>query len=364
MKRQIEPFFGNFKKVINNLLDKNLDKNKDELLNILNGMELTVLTLIEINKNIENLNNQIEFSNYIANLPQNNQIKHFGLSPKYENEISKLKKTIFANIIIEKYEEAIKAFEYWSFPFFCQFTKDIEIIKKRNYDYHDFDTNTYILNLENIKKKIEDSNTIINSNIDNNIQYFKNYHLYEWSSKIYANEISSLFQGNKVKMLADVNKTNYDALKFNEIHISIEINSSNQANTELDNLLKKNFYVELTHSGLSFYKIKEKKYMIDLNYKTDEKILVRYKYGNIESNNAVSKKLTTNKPLLSPFTLWQIQIKPTKSVKEPLIFDKISSLIKNQEVIIYLVGSGAYLRDDFKEGECSIDRTYNAIKID
>jgi hypothetical protein len=25
---------------------------------------------------------------------------------------------------------------------------------------------------------------------------------------------------------------------------------------------------------------------------------------------------------------------------------------------------GLYLRDDFKEGECPIDRTYNAIKID
>jgi hypothetical protein len=362
MKQQIMPFFENFKKVINNLLDKNLDKNKDEILNIFDEMEHTVLTLIEINKNIENLNNQIEFANYIAYLPQNSQIKHIGLSTKYENEITKLKKTIFANIIIEKYEEAIKAFEYWSFPFFCQFTTDIEIIKKRNYDNQDFDINTYILNLENIKKKIEDSNTIIKSNIDNNIQYFKNYNLYKWSSKIYANEISSLFKGNKTKLLANVNKTKYDALKFNAIHISIRINSNSYNNGKLDNLLKEHFYVELTHSGLSFYKIKEKKYMIDLNYKTDEKILMRYKYGNVESTNAVSEKLKINKPLLSPFTLWQIQIKPSNS--DPFIFDQISSIIKNQEVIINLVGSGAYLRDDFKEGECSIDRTYNAIKID
>jgi hypothetical protein len=53
-----------------------------------------------------------------------------------------------------------------------------------------------------------------------------------------------------------------------------------------------------------------------------------------------------------------------KSVVDPLFFDKLSSIIKNQEIIIYLIGTGLYLWDDFKEGECPIDLTYNAIKID
>ena len=362
---KINAFLQNFKDIINISLDS-LDS-KNQLLNIINQIEYTISKMINIHKNIESLNQQKEFANYISKLPQ---IGDIDSDWKYNNiDIKKLEKTIYANIIIEKYEEVMKAFEYWSFPFFCEYTQDIDIIKNRTYDHNDLDLEKYVSTLEKIKNKVEDSNSILNSNIDNYIQYFKNYSVYQWSSKTNGDEISSLLKGNKTKLLANIDHANYDAIKFNDVDILIEIKSSSIANIHLDKLLREKFYIELTHSGLSFYKFKGKKYMLDLNYKTDEKILLRYPYGNtdIKTKNQASGKLKLNKPLLSPYTLWQIQIVPNDSVNDTnLIFKNLFSIIDKQEIIIHMMVSGEYLMDKFKQKNefCSIEKTYNTIQID
>ena len=132
---KINAFLQNFKDIINISLDS-LDS-KNQLLNIINQIEYTISKMINIHKNIESLNQQKEFANYISKLPQ---IGDIDSDWKYNNiDIKKLEKTIYANIIIEKYEEVMKAFEYWSFPFFCEYTQDIDIIKNRTYDHNDLD---------------------------------------------------------------------------------------------------------------------------------------------------------------------------------------------------------------------------------
>ena len=133
-----------------------------------------------------------------------------------------------------------------------------------------------------------------------------------------------MLRGEKVVFYADVLSTTYDALKFNEIRVKIEIKSNSSLNQRLKGLLK-NFLVELTHSGVSNYKFKEEFYVINLHHNSDQKLTLSYQYGSkgLDNTNKVFEKLASNKPILSPYTFWHIKLDP---INDPITQNQISKI--------------------------------------
>ena len=169
---------------------------------------------------------------------------------------------------------------------------------------------------------------------------------YEWSSNDFPFEIAKLLNGNKTVFYADVRKTQFDALKFCTINIQIKIKYNSTVSQNLNSLLNEKVLIELTHSGISNYKLKNDIYVTNLNYKSDKKLLLLCQYGSKSINNAneAYRKLSSNKPILSPYTLWEIQLKPI--IKNHVnIFNEISSIIKDQNEIMH--GIGKYLKDEY-----------------
>ena len=79
---------------------------------------------------------------------------------------------------------------------------------------------------------------------------------YEWSSNDFSFEITQLLNGNKTVFYSNVIKTQFDALKFCKINIQIKIKSNNTVSQKLNSFLNEKVLVELTHSGISNYKLK------------------------------------------------------------------------------------------------------------
>ncbi len=122
-------------------------------------------------------------------------------------------------------------------------------------------------------------------------------------------------------------------------------------NRTLNGLLK-NFIVEMTHSGESNYKYKGKTITINMNYQSGEKLSLKHQYGSTENSNNSFKKLAANRPVLSPYTFWTIQIKAIEKEKEEELFEKIDSIMhENVELKVFLYGQGQYV-DDSKENVC------------
>lgn len=320
-----------------------------EMITTINRIDSSFSSMVSIYEKIESYIEQNEFASYIYDITQTETA--IGIPYKYQSKINELKKSIHSNIIIDRYHQAIDAFKYWSFPFFCQYTSDLAIYdaKVNNYEKTDEMINNLANSLQSLLNRIKNFETQLKPVIDNYIQGFSfenDFSFFKWSSAKYPIEIEQLLNGRKTTFLADFDEENgevFDAVKFCTIYLTIETKDPVK-NEKLKNLLKK-FFVELTHSGISKYKLNKNKYTIDMNLNKGEKLKLRYPYSSTDSNegNESYKKLSSNKAILSPYTFWDIELVSISKNNEYMLLNELSMLVKNEEVIVSLNGKGQYL---------------------
>ena len=112
---------------------------------------------------------------------------------------------------------------------------------------------------------------------------------------------------------------------------------SSQQNETLNELLQ-HFNIELTHSGISFYKYDE----INVEYNFGEKILFINRLGNDETLNESAKKLASKRPILSPYTFWDIKLETKDLVKKK----QLKHFFKEEKyssIKLFLCGHGSYI---------------------
>ncbi|CAF1091149.1 unnamed protein product, partial [Brachionus calyciflorus] len=326
--------------------------NTTQLITTIKRIDESFSTMLNIYTKIESYMEQNDFATYISDITK--QEIEVGIPIKYQSKINQLKKMIHSNVIMDRYQQAIDAFNYWSFPFFCQYTSDLVIYDTKQNNF--LNTDEMIINyanlLSNLLNKLKNFETLVRPSIDNNIQGFSfenEFSFYKWSSVNYPFEFKQFLSGKKTIFDADLDSENgklFDVIKFCTIYLTIEVKNSTK-NEQLKNLLK-NYFVELTHSGVSNYRYKNKKFTIDLNFNSGEKLKLRYQYGSTDTSNANEsfKKLSINKPILSPYTLWNIQLVPINIQKHFQLLNDLQSLTNNEEVFVSLNGKGQYIVSD------------------
>ncbi|CAF0960078.1 unnamed protein product [Brachionus calyciflorus] len=324
--------------------------NTSEIITTINRIDSSFSTMINIYSKIESYMEQNDFASYIADITKTEIA--VGIPVKYQAKINELKKTIHSNIIKDRYQQAIEAFKYWSFPFFCQYTSDLTIYDTAHKEISNTDEmiSKYADSLSNLLNKYRNYEAVLRPSIDNYIQSFSfenEYAFFKWSSVKYPIEVKRLLNGMKTTFQASLDGDNrklFDAVKFCTIYLTIE--TRNTSKNQMIKELLKNYFVELTHSGISNYLYKNKKYTIESNFNSGEKLRLRYPYGSTDSNNANEsfKKLSANNPILSPYTFWDIQLVPINKQNEYQLKNELNSLIgNNDELIVSLNGRGQYL---------------------
>ena len=75
------------------------------------SLESAIITINDVNGLSEAYNDQIKFATYIADITKPTATS---IHADYEKQVASLKKTILTNVISQKYEQALKAFSFWS----------------------------------------------------------------------------------------------------------------------------------------------------------------------------------------------------------------------------------------------------------
>ena len=324
---------------------------KEDISNTMNRLVSVIETIIDLHASNDHLLEQSEIVKYMSLLDQNSD-----LEVNYQFHLNELKKSIHENLISERYRVSIEAFKHWSFPLFCQYTKNLEIreslaIKTNNSIPEMINKYSSVLNV--LLRNIKNSQAEIKPSIDNHIigySFESDNPFFKWTSKNYQLEINQLLRGEKATFYANVNNSKYDAIRFCTLYLKIEIKSSASDNKTLNELLEK-FNVELVHSGESNYRFKGVNYKINSNFNSEDKLMLKYQYPDkIENANDSFKKLSINKPLLSPYTFWEIRLSPVKPEKKSQLFYLIDKLVLNKksDIVISLCGKGQYISDSIK----------------
>ena len=131
-------------------------------------LENTIEIIINIYDRVEQYKEQIDFTNYLSTITQTERTS--GIPAEYEKEINKLKKSISSNIVVELYDQALEAFDYWSFPFSCVLTEGLDT--KMNTDLEDKDLmiESRVKVLGRLLEIMKNSEAKINFGFDNYIQ--------------------------------------------------------------------------------------------------------------------------------------------------------------------------------------------------
>ncbi len=327
-------------------------ENKKQIENLFERIEIAIDTMIQIYKHIEGFIQQSELVNYmnkLLNIPNNQKT----MLP-YKDVITKFENVILKNLITEKYEQALKAFSYWSFPFFCEYTHNIEMPNSDKIKNVNDMISKYSIVMSKLLEIIDSSETKLKPNIDNYLQSYlftRETPIFKWSSKTNPVEIKQFLKGERITLNANVKYSKFDALKFSKLYILIEISSKSLNNT-LQNILKE-FFIELTHPGVSNFKFKNNFYSINSNFDLGTKLKLIDKYSSTNSDyaNETKKKIEENKPMLSPFTLWEMKIDTFNQENKIQLLNSINFIVQNNsdtETIVYLLGKGQYVLDSVK----------------
>ena len=314
-KWEVKKYLIQFRNTLETLLN-NLE-GKKQVLATLDRIYESISSMINIYDKIENFKQQSELAVFISNTVQST-LNANDIPEEYKNEINKLEIKIYNNIIMERYIMAQTAFNYWSFPFYFKCVKD------------NLENPNLEKTLENVKIELNEFLNYINEDnigirfgIDNLIhdhEFKKDFPFYKWSTKNgYSNEIKKLLRGETAYFYADINHAEYDAIKFKTLYVLIEIVNSKEKNQTLNNLLvQEKIQINMTHSGLSHYKFDNEIISINSVYESGEKLMLIYEYSCFDKENCYSanqsyKKLSKNKPVLSPYTFWEFRIKNRNS---------------------------------------------------
>lgn len=356
-KWQINKNLHGIKRSLNDLFKS--FPSRSELMNTFFLIENVMSTLVDIYIRIENYAEQIKLANYIADITQTHFIAD--IPANYQLQVAELEKTILQNVIREQYRQAVKAFSVWSFPFFTEYKKLMKLdhVQMRpEPDVSNTSMSFYVDNLNQMLTEVNEFDVKIRAHVENHIQnaaFDQNSPFFEWSSSKNPFEIKRLLEGKKTTFMADVNAAPFDAIKFRKVYLTIQIVNNVTVNKKVNELLAK-LDVELVHSGESFYKFKKRTYLIGSALVSKEKLTLRYRYeckdssSECANSNESFRKLTSSRPLLSPYTIWEIALVEPSSTHDANTLKQINQLLvenSNNELIVSLIGHGQYVSKNY-----------------
>lgn len=268
--------------------------------------------IINIFDRIQQYQDDSKLANYLADLQLANY-EYLDVKPQTQEDIIELKHYLHANLILSQCYRAINAFKQAMFPYAVDY---LDIYGFPN----DFNTKNFddiIAIATNKMISLKERITVYNSTVINgndmftHLAHFDNDHnsrgpFYVWKNAEVRNKIEQLFDGEKIYFDADIMKSDTrNAVKFNVI--DLKFNSNNQTIDDQLNKVLQQFQVSLTHMGESDYGCNNVFYTISSDPLTIEFNFTEKNRPPTDRNIAYDKLMNGIK-MLSPYTLWTIQL--------------------------------------------------------
>lgn len=277
-----------------------------------------IVTLIGIYDRIQSYEEQEKLAAYIAALHsaafENVDIDNDEL----KNIVADFRITSTSNIILSQYLNAVNNFKQTVFPFAPAYLDVYSLPSHLVVDQSLRDlVNTATQQIDSLSATVKELNgSVINQNdAIINAGYFNGDNaaldpFYVWTYEEHGKDIYDLLSGKKVSLRSYVTRnTRWNAVKFSEI--GLEFRVRNATDKKLQRELKyvlKYFHINMTHMGNSYYRCDNRFYVIHSPSQIITFSYERTKGGEPSFQNDVYGKLKSGNAVLSPYTLWTIQL--------------------------------------------------------
>lgn len=280
-------------------------------------------------------------------------------------DIYQLESMLKSNIVLQEYDQAISAFKQYIFPFAESHLINFSLMYKYN-NVSDL-IGTSIKQIKSLREELVHSKGSLNSNSYSKNIHIDNFKLYQkistvepyytWKHELYKNEILKLLQGEEITLEADiVQGINRHAVMFNDIGVYFKLENATMQ-TEFDKLLS-NVQINMTHLGDSYYRCGNKMYIMTHPPETFKHNVMPDNDMEFTSVNEVYNTLVKYPAILSPFTMWKLNI---------FSFDKIDfdqfAKYTNQSIDLRLVGAGRFVYPTPVECNSNLEKHYKLAGI-
>lgn len=258
---------------------------------------------------------------------------------EFKELVTELELTLWSDVVLSQYHNIVDAFKQAVFPFANFYIDDYQL--PQDVEQSKNLANLIVSAIDQIRilqsRSIEYNLTSINEHdkdiviSDFNSATARMGPFYVWRQHDHPNSINDLLSGKPIYLLANIeDKKNLNAVKFNKIGIQFRSNDLSSEN-RIRTILK---YAEitLTHMGISYYRCGNDIYQIMHSNQT-----IRYTYndGNDPTEkNSVYSKIHDGNIMLSPYTMWHIQL-------EGIDFTQLNELKNSIDIELY--GHGTYI---------------------
>ncbi|PRD23846.1 UNVERIFIED_CONTAM: hypothetical protein NCL1_45309 [Trichonephila clavipes] len=321
---------------------------KDNLARCIEKLEEIIITIINIYDRIQNYQEQQNLANYIADISSSSSCVININDSKLVSAVNHLESLIRSNIVLKQYKTIIYSFKQWVFPFAHAYLKKSQLPSHLELEKSlENLAMKAVTEIKELKTKISLYKISVTQN-DKSIQssefnsrYVSTEPFFVWKNEEHKNTISKLLMGKKVAVKADVNysASDKDAIKFTSIEFYFK-SKDESLQPELNNVLK-GFDVKATHMGNSYYRYKDKIYLITSNSQTISYSFEKNAIGEPIRKNNVFSKIKKGDLMLSPYTVWEIQI---ISSGGKILFQDLE--IYRDQIDLELVGCGSYVTTD------------------
>ncbi|XP_037039435.1 uncharacterized protein LOC119076658 [Bradysia coprophila] len=342
------------KKLIDELSQFDIESNINGCMTRLNeAMEL----LIDIYHRIQNYEEESKFVTYLSEL----HITSASDSDIHDVEVRKMfnqmKMNLQVNLFLGQYFRVLGAFKQALFPYAADYLADYELPSSLLVGNLNDSITLASQHIESLSEKLKEYNDTVINEHDEHIHsafFDRNYGsrgpFYVWPNSEIHDRVQQLFTGQKIYLFADVqNSDTRNAVKFHTIALGFHSNNLTM-NNRLQEILQ-SFHVSLTHMGNSNYRCKDTFYTIPSRPWT-----IKYSIGERNQRpadrNLVHGKLASGPSLLSPYTLWSVQ----------LLYGPFSQLQQFVDFIdIELYGNGLYVMEEAPICETNLEKYYSVM---
>lgn len=184
--------------------------------------------------------------------------------------------------------------------------------------------------------KVESDKDVRNAEF--NSKYSASAPFYKWRQDMHADQIGRVLRGERVTLVADVQRTarNINAVKFEQIGINVTA-----PGVDLQPFLKF-LMLELTHGGDNHFRCGDRYYAIAADAPlVFEQSFERDQSGKPVVQNAVVDKFSHTDVPFSPFTVWTMQLKAGPDSKAKDMMKKLAQYANLAELELF--GRGTYV---------------------
>ena len=347
---------------------------ENEIIQYVDKLYDTMNTIIDMYDRIEAYRESAEFAAYIADINSKVASDIKITDPALSKAVTELDVLIKSNQILVKYDAGMDTFKQYVFPFVRSYLEELELPSSLQYIQNN--SSNFVEDLvyassarvKTLLKKIQESSIIIKEYdryVHSGVWFGSEDRILPpfsiWKYDEYEDEVYKLLSGKTITVTANIkNGIKKYATKFQIIQMHFK--PTNQSTEQDLSEELKNYEVEMTHAGNSYYRCGYNNFYTAQNgYQTLQYSVKLNSKGEPASVNGVYSKIKDNDFILSPYATWIIRLIPLNFTRGSE-FDRLAKF-RNQTIDLELRGKGQYVDTDINVCDDTLSKYYTPTQF-